>query len=151
MQENRLGLAGFVTVRLVNLRETLRLRHAAAPSRGASARSILIIHPHGGTHAGEGIAHERNERAIAEADEQRLSFLLWTGIELRSVAISSADRTEVLPFFTLCLGSRTECAGFGGITCPVTNQSNSMRMAARCCLTVGLGRSVPSSRAHSFL
>lgn len=36
--------------------------------------------------------------------------------------ISSADKTEVLPFFPLCLGPRTEWAGFTGMTWPVTSQ-----------------------------
>jgi hypothetical protein len=42
-----------------------------------------------------------------------------------------------LPRFTTYFGPRTEDAGFIGITWPVTNQSKSIRIAARCCFTVG--------------
>ena len=46
---------------------------------------------------------------------------------------SPAVSTGVLPVFTTCLGPRTELAGLNGTTWPTTSQSNSMRMAARCC------------------
>jgi hypothetical protein len=39
---------------------------------------------------------------------------------------------------TTCLGPRTACAGLVARTPPVTGQSNSIRRAARCCLTDGL-------------
>ena len=41
---------------------------------------------------------------------------------------------------TTCLGPRTACAGLWAMTWPVTSQSKSIRMAARCCLTVGAER-----------
>ena len=45
--------------------------------------------------------------------------------------------TGVAPFVTTCFGPRTVAAGFTGRTWLTTSQSPSMRMAARCCLTVG--------------
>ncbi len=54
-----------------------------------------------------------------------------------SVRVSSAVSTGVLPFLTLCLGPRTTLAGLEGMTWPTTSQSNSIRMAASCSLTVG--------------
>jgi hypothetical protein len=59
-------------------------------------------------------------------------------IDASSWPISSAESTELFPFLTLCFGPRTACAGFVGMTWPVTSRSNGMRMAARCCLTLGL-------------
>jgi hypothetical protein len=47
-------------------------------------------------------------------------------MESSSVSISSAESTYILAFFTLCLGPRTECTGFDGITWPVTSQSKSI-------------------------
>ena len=44
---------------------------------------------------------------------------------------------RVAPFVTTCVGPRTTAAGFTGITWLTTSQSPSIRMAARCCLTVG--------------
>src|ERR1022692_117879 len=41
-------------------------------------------------------------------------------------------------------GPRTECAGFTGITWPVTSQSKSIRIAASCSLTLGRESSLPS-------
>jgi hypothetical protein len=44
---------------------------------------------------------------------------------------------------TTCFGPRTAWAGLVATTWPVTSQSNSMRMAARRCLTVGFSKSLP--------
>ena len=49
---------------------------------------------------------------------------------------SSAVSTGVLPLLREYLGPRTAWAGFSARTWPVTSQSNRMRRAARCCLTV---------------
>jgi hypothetical protein len=49
----------------------------------------------------------------------------------------SSHSTGVRPFLTTCLGPRTEWAGLTSTTWPTTSQSNSIRSAARCCLTVG--------------
>jgi hypothetical protein len=61
------------------------------------------------------------------------------------VAAARRVSTGVLPFLTECFGPRTAGAGFTSITWPTTNQSNDMRGAARCCLTVGLESSWMSS------
>ena len=50
---------------------------------------------------------------------------------------SSAVSTGVLPCLTTCLGPRTELAGLKSMMPPLVSQSKHMRMAARCCLTVG--------------
>ena len=49
---------------------------------------------------------------------------------------SAAVSTGVLPLLREYLGPRTAWAGFSSRTWPVTSQSNRMRRAARCCLTV---------------
>ena len=58
----------------------------------------------------------------------------------------SASSTVVLPVFTTCFGPRTACAGLVATIWPVTSQSNSMRMAARCCLTDGFSKPLASFR-----
>jgi hypothetical protein len=40
------------------------------------------------------------------------------------------------------LGPRTELAGLKSMTPPLVSQSKHMRMAARCCLTVGADRAL---------
>ena len=52
----------------------------------------------------------------------------------------SASSTVVLPVFTTCFGPRTACAGLVATIWPVTSQSNSMRIAARCCFTDGFSK-----------
>jgi hypothetical protein len=69
---------------------------------------MLDLHSNCGADAGEGIAHEPKKSA-----------------------------SGILPRLTTCLGPRTELAGFVGMICPITSQLKSMRIAARCCLTVG--------------
>jgi hypothetical protein len=49
----------------------------------------------------------------------------------------SVVSTGVLPRLMTCLGPRTEVAGLVARIPPVTSQSNNMRIAARCCLSVG--------------
>jgi hypothetical protein len=65
---------------------------------------VLDPHRHDGADAGEGVGHDADQGAVAQAT---------------------------------CLGPRTEVAGLLARIPPVASQSNSMRMAARCCLTVG--------------
>jgi len=50
----------------------------------------------------------------------------------------SSVSTGVFPRLITCFGPRTACAGFTASTWPMMSQSNSMRMAARCCFTGGL-------------
>ena len=57
----------------------------------------------------------------------------------------SSVKTGVLPRRTTCLGPRTAWAGLTARTWPTTSQSNSMRIAARCNLTVGLAAVVCTS------
>ena len=52
-------------------------------------------------------------------------------------ALEERRRRLVAPVVTTCFGPRTAAAGFTGIIWLTTSQSPSMRMAARCCLTVG--------------
>ena len=66
----------------------------------------------------------------------------------RSTRAWSASSTVVLPVLTTCFGPRTAWAGLVATTWPVTSQSNSMRMAARCCLTDGFSKSLASSRCR---
>jgi hypothetical protein len=61
-----------------------------------------------------------------------------------SARVSSAVSTGVLPFFTTYFGLHTAWAGLVSIMWPVTGQSNSIRSAAKCCLTVG-GENWPCS------
>jgi hypothetical protein len=56
----------------------------------------------------------------------------------RSCRVCSAVSTGVLPRLTTCVGPRTAWAGLVARIWPTTSQSNSIRIAARCCLTVGL-------------
>jgi hypothetical protein len=62
---------------------------------------------------------------------------LETSMPTNSAVASSENSTGVTPLLTEWRGPRTECAGFDGITWPVTSQSNNMRIQARCCLTEG--------------
>ena len=58
---------------------------------------------------------------------------------------SSGVSTGVLPFLMTYFGPRTAAAGLKGISPPVTIQSNSIRIAARCCLTLGFAMPSASS------
>jgi hypothetical protein len=64
-------------------------------------------------------------------------MLVLVSMASSSALASSAASTGVLPFFTECLGPRTELAGLVGITWPITSQSNSIRSAASRCFTDG--------------
>ena len=58
-------------------------------------------------------------------------------IDSRSFLASAGERTGVAPLVTTCFGPRTAAAGFTGRTWLTTSQSPSMRIAAKCCFTVG--------------
>src|SRR5579871_242097 len=58
-------------------------------------------------------------------------------IESKRSRASSARSTGVFPRFTTYFGPRTEDAGFTATIWPVTRKSKSIRIAARCCFTVG--------------
>ena len=90
--------------------------------------------PSDGADAGEAVDHDGDQGPVAQADE---ACAVVDRVDRRSWRASSAESTGVLPFLTTCLGPLTEAAGLTGTTWPVTSQSKSMRMAARCCLTEG--------------
>ena len=55
----------------------------------------------------------------------------------RSFLASAGERTGVDPLVTTCFGPRTAAVRFVRRTWLTTSQSPSMRIAARCCFTVG--------------
>jgi hypothetical protein len=63
------------------------------------------------------------------------------GMAASSALASSRVGIRVLPLVALCFGPRTAEAGLCGTTWPTTSQSNSIRIAASCCFTVGAERS----------
>ena len=83
-------------------------------------------------HPGEAVEHHRDERPVAEAregaDVDRLEETEARGDEGRDAG-ALAGRGPSAP--------RTAAAGLTGRTWLTTSQSPSMRIAARCCLTVG--------------
>ena len=92
----------------------------------------------------------------ASEPSDKVAFLTTLMLSSSCRACSSVS-TGVLPRLTTCLGPRTAWAGLMARTWPTTSQSNSMRIAARCCLTVGFdaGRTVtaglPASDTFSAL
>ena len=106
------------------------------PDPPAFAVGVVVFDAHGddSADAGEGEGHHANQRAVAQPDHgrgvdavQQLACLF--GIQHRGLARLDDMR-----------GPRTACAGLVATTWQVTSQSNSMRMAARCCLTVGFSK-----------
>ena len=63
-----------------------------------------------------------------------------------NLLISVLVRMGVRPRFTSYVGPLTEMAGFALMTCPVTSQLNSTRIAARCCLIVGFSNALARLR-----
>src|SRR5271170_4848955 len=95
---------------------------------------VLDVHVQGGRDPGEAIYKESNQGAVAQPDDRRHVDTSTLSMSLRA---SSPSSTGVLPFLTIWLGPRTGAAGFWSTSWPTISQSNSRRMAARCCLTVG--------------
>ena len=92
---------------------------------------VLPPHPQNRAHPREAVEHDGEQRPVPELDEG-----------------AGVDRVEELPRFRRredrrralgddCFGPRTAAAGFTGRTWLTTSQSPSMRIAARCCFTVG--------------
>jgi hypothetical protein len=75
-------------------------------------------------------ACDPDQGAVAQADEGR-------GIDASIRTRPWSVVSTVLPRLMTCLGPRTEVAGLLARIPPVTSQSNNIRIAARCCLTVG--------------
>ena len=78
-----------------------------------------------GAHAGEGVGHEGDEGPVTLSDKD-------SGVDAIQ-QLASLFPESVLPFLTEYFGPRTDAAGFISMACPTTTQSNSARMAARCC------------------
>ena len=66
----------------------------------------------------------------------RRSTTVAAPVPSRSARAAVADSTGVLPDLTTSRGPRTAAAGFDRTVWPVTSQSKSIRIAARCCLTL---------------
>src|SRR5665213_2258941 len=64
-----------------------------------------------------------------------MSRSVMSGIDASNLRHWAPSSTGVLPVLTTCFGPRTAAAGLFGTTWPITSQSNSMRIAASCCLT----------------
>ena len=93
---------------------------------------VLDAHVDHGRDAREGV--DTSTPMIARSRRPTMESVL---IESRSVRAWSAFKTGVLPRLTTCFGPRTEDAGFMGTIWPVTRKSKSIRIAAKCCFTVG--------------
>jgi len=111
----------------------------AQPPAFFQGEVVFHLQPHHRTHPREAIDHNGGEGAVTQATTCEVLM------ELRKALVSSDDITVAAPLMTEWRGPRTACAGLAGITWPVTSQSNSIRMQARCCLTVGAERTRPSS------
>ena len=75
----------------------------------------------------------RSERLLMEELNYNLLFRWFVGLNMDDPVWHPTTFTKNRDR----VGPRTEVAGLVGITWPVTSQSNSRRMAARCCLIVG--------------
>ena len=120
------------------------------PHPPALAAGVIVLDLHGddGADAGEAVDHHADQRAVAQADERssvRRRVTVPT-LMLSSARAWSSVSTGVLPRRTTCLGPRTACAGLTARTWPTTSQSNSMRIAARCCFDGRLRRRVALQR-----
>jgi hypothetical protein len=71
---------------------------------------VFDLHRDGGADADESVAHERDQRAIAQADQGR-------DVDRGKLGSHFLGREHArLPFLTLWRGPRTACAGFDGMT-----------------------------------
>jgi hypothetical protein len=99
----------------------------ADPPALAIGKIILDPHRHDGADAGEGVGHHADQGAVAQADEGR-------GVDALDQHAGLVGREHGgLAALDDVLGAAHGGGGIGG----EESQSNSMRMAARCCLTVG--------------
>ena len=129
-----------------HLVELAALLVEAEPPPLAVGVVVLDLHAEDGGDAGEAEDHDADEGPVPQAERGSVpSSAAFDAMLSRSVRASSAERTGVLPFLTTCLGALTEAAGLTGRTWPVTSQSKSIRMAARCCLTEGAASRALSS------
>jgi hypothetical protein len=109
-------------------------QRAGATDGGAEEGNFTTVADPGRLYIGIEIGcegHHADRRPVAQPDHGR-------GVDaVQQLPGRLGILTVVLPAFTTCFGTRTACAGLVATTWPVTSQSNSMRMAARCCFTVG--------------
>lgn len=95
---------------------------------------VLNLHSDDNAHTGEGVTHEADQGAITEAHQR-------AGVD---GIVQHAQTRPGLAFLDAVLGAAHGVGGIGGDDWPVISQSNSIRAAAKCCLTVGLERLCPS-------
>src|ERR1700730_17458624 len=72
---------------------------------------IFDLHSHGGAHAGEGVAHERDEGAIAETDEDRLLFLVLHRNRIQQGSHFVGRQDRALAFLHAVLGAAYRVRG----------------------------------------
>ena len=88
---------------------------------------ILDVHADHGRHAREAVNHHGEQGAIAQAGK------FGHVDRIQQQRASSGVSTGVFPLLMTYLGPRTAEAGFIARMPPTTIQSNSIRIAARCC------------------
>ncbi len=93
---------------------------------------VVDVHVQRGRDPGEAVDQQRDQRAVAQPDIGRDV----DAVDQLARFVAVEDR-RLFPFLTIWLGPRTGAAGFWSTTWPTISQSNSRRIAARCCLTVG--------------
>jgi hypothetical protein len=105
---------------------------------------VANLHLNDGADAGEAIDHHRDQSTVTQPEKIRLIGRLWIigwflgngdALEQRMGFLNRQDRR--LAFLDRVAWAADGMAGLVSITWPVTSQSNSMRIAARCCLTEG--------------
>src|SRR6266849_3257491 len=101
---------------------------------GTARAQILDSHSQRRGNAREAVGQRCDPRTVSD------------GIASMSRRHSPPSSTGVLPVFTTWVGPRTDEAGLAGMTWPTTSQSNSMRIAASSCLTLGAA-AAPCSRS----
>ena len=109
----------------------------AEPPALALGEVVLDPHRKRGADPREAVDQHADQRAIAQANQA------VGGDALEQLARFFWARIGVLPRLTTCSGPRTTEAGLLRTTWPTTSQSNSMRTAARCCLTEGAAWVLP--------
>jgi len=129
---------------MVEIVVTGKLGHLAAflvePHPAATLLHVEVLdsHPGGCPDAGEGVAHEPDEGPVPQPEQ-------GSGVDRGQEVVHLLDREH--RGFALADAVLRASHRVSGLVCmiwPVTSQSNSIRIAARCCLTVGLAWVRPS-------
>ena len=123
-----------------------RHHHRACEEAQLASLGEVILDPHRKRRVdpGEAVDQDPDQRPIAQPHQAA------RGEALEQRVASSGGRIGVRPRLTTCLGPRTTEAGLDRTTWPTTSQSNSMRTAARCCLT-GRGRKLVGDLAPGLV